>query len=113
MKFLSQAAAVYALQDCYMPLDVMFLQDTTGSFIEDLPNVARIIPDMVAEMQGNFPGSHFGVAEFKDKPYKPMGETNDYCYRLHGGRLSSSVDDFLNAYSRLWASGGSDLPEAT
>eukprot|EP01053_Blabericola_migrator_P003775 Blabericola_migrator_1__3774@NODE_2132_length_3226_cov_718_199747_g1351_i0_p1_GENE_NODE_2132_length_3226_cov_718_199747_g1351_i0NODE_2132_length_3226_cov_718_199747_g1351_i0_p1_ORF_typecomplete_len594_score77_44Integrin_beta/PF00362_18/1_3e28VWA/PF00092_28/4_2e05_NODE_2132_length_3226_cov_718_199747_g1351_i06922473 len=98
-------------ETCYLPLDVMFLQDTTGSFDDDLPNVVAQIPNMVAQILSNHPNSYFGVAEFKDKPYKPWGEFNDFCYKLNGA-LSPDVNEFSYAYSGLYASGGSDLPEA-
>lgn len=97
---------------CHLPLDVMFLQDTTGSFIEDLPNVLKQLPDMVNTIEKYFPGSRFGVAEFKDKPYYPIGEESDFCYKLGDGKLSSSLDDFSWAYSLLYASGGGETLEA-
>eukprot|EP01057_Protomagalhaensia_wolfi_P000618 Protomagalhaensia_wolfi_Nauph_80__617@NODE_1352_length_1569_cov_3906_792157_g1044_i0_p2_GENE_NODE_1352_length_1569_cov_3906_792157_g1044_i0NODE_1352_length_1569_cov_3906_792157_g1044_i0_p2_ORF_typecomplete_len107_score12_98Integrin_beta/PF00362_18/9_9e06_NODE_1352_length_1569_cov_3906_792157_g1044_i0503823 len=61
MAFLANAAD----EICYLPLDVMFLQDTTGSFVDDLPNVVRQIPDMVSGILESHPDSTFGVAEFK------------------------------------------------
>eukprot|EP01056_Protomagalhaensia_sp_Gyna25_P000533 Protomagalhaensia_sp_Gyna_25__532@NODE_124_length_5068_cov_1547_737721_g98_i0_p3_GENE_NODE_124_length_5068_cov_1547_737721_g98_i0NODE_124_length_5068_cov_1547_737721_g98_i0_p3_ORF_typecomplete_len371_score90_46Integrin_beta/PF00362_18/2_5e26VWA/PF00092_28/0_0029FAP/PF07174_11/12_NODE_124_length_5068_cov_1547_737721_g98_i024433555 len=97
---------------CYLPLDVVFLQDTTGSFDDDLPNVVKQIPDMISAVVQDHPESHFGVAEFKDKPYYPWGEPDDFCYKLGEGKLSPDLADFEWAYSGLYASGGGDLPEA-
>eukprot|EP01054_Gregarina_sp_Poly1_P005752 Gregarina_sp_Poly_1__5751@NODE_3023_length_1445_cov_4539_508708_g1912_i0_p1_GENE_NODE_3023_length_1445_cov_4539_508708_g1912_i0NODE_3023_length_1445_cov_4539_508708_g1912_i0_p1_ORF_typecomplete_len191_score17_04Integrin_beta/PF00362_18/5_4e24VWA/PF00092_28/2_6e05VWA_2/PF13519_6/0_0002_NODE_3023_length_1445_cov_4539_508708_g1912_i06551227 len=97
---------------CYLPIDVLFVQDTTGSFEDDLPNVVRQIPSMVSNVLEQNPESWFGVSEFKDKPYFPLGELADFCYRLEGP-LTGSVDDFRAAYAALYASGGGDLPEAT
>eukprot|EP01053_Blabericola_migrator_P006055 Blabericola_migrator_1__6054@NODE_3052_length_2079_cov_1477_803181_g1906_i0_p1_GENE_NODE_3052_length_2079_cov_1477_803181_g1906_i0NODE_3052_length_2079_cov_1477_803181_g1906_i0_p1_ORF_typecomplete_len466_score81_34Integrin_beta/PF00362_18/2_7e24VWA/PF00092_28/0_02_NODE_3052_length_2079_cov_1477_803181_g1906_i01791576 len=96
---------------CYLPLDVMFLQDTTGSFDDDLVNVVKQIPDMVAAINVEHPNSFFGVAEFKDKPFFPLGEPDDFCYKLGDGKLSVNMEDFEWAYSLLYASGGGDLPE--
>eukprot|EP01057_Protomagalhaensia_wolfi_P000733 Protomagalhaensia_wolfi_Nauph_80__732@NODE_1418_length_1539_cov_2271_686000_g307_i1_p1_GENE_NODE_1418_length_1539_cov_2271_686000_g307_i1NODE_1418_length_1539_cov_2271_686000_g307_i1_p1_ORF_typecomplete_len391_score109_20Integrin_beta/PF00362_18/1_3e26VWA/PF00092_28/0_0024VWA_2/PF13519_6/0_3_NODE_1418_length_1539_cov_2271_686000_g307_i11281300 len=97
---------------CYLPLDVVFLQDTTGSFDDDLPNVVAQIPDMINAVLADHPESQFGVAEFKDKPYFPWGEPDDFCYKLGEGKLSPDLADFEWAYSGLYASGGGDLPEA-
>lgn len=88
----------------------MFLQDTTGSFQLDLPNVVKNIPFIVKHIEEAFPGSHYGVAEFQDKPFFPLGEPNNVCYKL-AGPLSSVMAEFEEAYATLYASGGGDLPE--
>lgn len=36
---LASSGFASTLEECYMPIDVMFLQDSTGSFEDDLPNV--------------------------------------------------------------------------
>eukprot|EP01053_Blabericola_migrator_P002810 Blabericola_migrator_1__2809@NODE_1802_length_3775_cov_446_658576_g1016_i1_p3_GENE_NODE_1802_length_3775_cov_446_658576_g1016_i1NODE_1802_length_3775_cov_446_658576_g1016_i1_p3_ORF_typecomplete_len174_score30_89Integrin_beta/PF00362_18/1_5e05_NODE_1802_length_3775_cov_446_658576_g1016_i1158679 len=66
---------------------------------------------MLEAIKAAHPESFFGVAEFKDKPYYPLGEPDDFCYKLGDGKLSDSMDDFEWAYSGLYASGGGDLPE--
>eukprot|EP01055_Gregarina_sp_Pseudo9_P001256 Gregarina_sp_Pseudo_9__1255@NODE_1832_length_1302_cov_17917_251781_g1700_i0_p1_GENE_NODE_1832_length_1302_cov_17917_251781_g1700_i0NODE_1832_length_1302_cov_17917_251781_g1700_i0_p1_ORF_typecomplete_len364_score56_07Integrin_beta/PF00362_18/4_3e14_NODE_1832_length_1302_cov_17917_251781_g1700_i0221113 len=48
----------------------------------------------------------------QDKPYFPLGEPSDFCYKLGDGKLSPDMSDFNWAYSGLYASGGGDLPEA-
>lgn len=100
-------------ETCHLPIDTMFLQDTTGSFIEDLPLVLKQLPTMVSEIQSGFPGSKFAVAEFKDKPYYPWGIADDFCYKLGYGGFTDDIEIFSYAYSLLYASGGADLPEAT
>jgi len=97
---------------CYLPLDVLFVQDTTQSFTEDLVNVVKQIPQMLSLIAQYHPNSRFGVAEFKDKPFEPFGFPGyDYCYRL-AADLTSTPADFFYAYSDLYASGGDDLPES-
>eukprot|EP01055_Gregarina_sp_Pseudo9_P000978 Gregarina_sp_Pseudo_9__977@NODE_1628_length_1443_cov_2224_274217_g1454_i1_p1_GENE_NODE_1628_length_1443_cov_2224_274217_g1454_i1NODE_1628_length_1443_cov_2224_274217_g1454_i1_p1_ORF_typecomplete_len427_score44_36Integrin_beta/PF00362_18/9_8e27VWA/PF00092_28/0_0034PARM/PF17061_5/6_6_NODE_1628_length_1443_cov_2224_274217_g1454_i11011381 len=110
--FVFLSMITHAEEICYLPLDVMFLQDTTGSFEDDLPNVVKQIPTMVSSILADHPDTFFGVAEFKDKPYFPLGEPTDFCYKLGDGRLSADMSDFNWAYSGLYASGGGDLPEA-
>eukprot|EP01055_Gregarina_sp_Pseudo9_P000634 Gregarina_sp_Pseudo_9__633@NODE_1402_length_1630_cov_571_390949_g1304_i0_p1_GENE_NODE_1402_length_1630_cov_571_390949_g1304_i0NODE_1402_length_1630_cov_571_390949_g1304_i0_p1_ORF_typecomplete_len478_score115_15Integrin_beta/PF00362_18/1_4e23VWA/PF00092_28/3_9e06VWA/PF00092_28/8_3e03_NODE_1402_length_1630_cov_571_390949_g1304_i0521434 len=97
---------------CFLPLDVVFVQDTTGSFDEDLPNVVHQIPAMVEAITSQHPYSNFGVVEFRDKPFVPLGTHEDFCYKL-AGSLSGEIDEFRAAYASLIASGGSDVPEAT
>eukprot|EP01054_Gregarina_sp_Poly1_P001826 Gregarina_sp_Poly_1__1825@NODE_1474_length_4049_cov_337_714716_g977_i0_p2_GENE_NODE_1474_length_4049_cov_337_714716_g977_i0NODE_1474_length_4049_cov_337_714716_g977_i0_p2_ORF_typecomplete_len224_score29_41Integrin_beta/PF00362_18/2_2e18_NODE_1474_length_4049_cov_337_714716_g977_i04361107 len=112
--YLFVGVAFGALNNCYAPLDVMFLQDTTGSYVDDLPNIRNQLPPLTSSILGQHRGSAFGVAEFRDKPYFPLGMEDDFCYKLDpAGALSRSLSDFYWAYSGLIASGGGDIPEAT
>jgi cell division septation protein DedD len=98
-------------ETCFLPIDLMILQDTTGSFDDDLPNVSKNIPVIVERVLEQNPGSWFGATEFKDKPYRDLGEPNDFCYRL-SSKMTPDVEEFQEAYDKLYASGGGDLPEA-
>eukprot|EP01054_Gregarina_sp_Poly1_P002621 Gregarina_sp_Poly_1__2620@NODE_1712_length_3489_cov_317_420514_g1121_i0_p2_GENE_NODE_1712_length_3489_cov_317_420514_g1121_i0NODE_1712_length_3489_cov_317_420514_g1121_i0_p2_ORF_typecomplete_len384_score51_89Integrin_beta/PF00362_18/2_6e26VWA/PF00092_28/0_0005_NODE_1712_length_3489_cov_317_420514_g1121_i04121563 len=98
---------------CGEPVDVMFLQDTTGSYTDDLLLIVPQLKRVVESISSVHPDSRFGVAEFRDKPYFPLAERDDFCYKLNEGRLSSNLFDLEWAYWGLVASGGGDLPEAT
>eukprot|EP01056_Protomagalhaensia_sp_Gyna25_P001899 Protomagalhaensia_sp_Gyna_25__1898@NODE_2004_length_1352_cov_1158_974105_g1651_i0_p1_GENE_NODE_2004_length_1352_cov_1158_974105_g1651_i0NODE_2004_length_1352_cov_1158_974105_g1651_i0_p1_ORF_typecomplete_len380_score76_90Integrin_beta/PF00362_18/5_3e31VWA/PF00092_28/0_0004VWA_2/PF13519_6/0_016_NODE_2004_length_1352_cov_1158_974105_g1651_i01041243 len=100
-------------QYCKFPLDLMFLQDTTGSFDDDLPQILLQLDELSAQILKEWPGTRFGVAEFRDKPYFPLGEVDDFCYKLNDGALSSDHELLMWQYGRLIASGGADLPEST
>lgn len=104
---------VHPVELCGAPLDVMFLQDTTGSFDDDLPIIMEQLPQIIDAISSTYNGSRIGVAEFRDKPFYPLGEADDFCYKLNDGRLSSDLSDFYWAYDGLYASGGADTPEAT
>eukprot|EP01053_Blabericola_migrator_P008337 Blabericola_migrator_1__8336@NODE_4330_length_1217_cov_869_009565_g2677_i0_p3_GENE_NODE_4330_length_1217_cov_869_009565_g2677_i0NODE_4330_length_1217_cov_869_009565_g2677_i0_p3_ORF_typecomplete_len135_score17_24Integrin_beta/PF00362_18/4_1e13VWA/PF00092_28/0_00015VWA_2/PF13519_6/0_00044_NODE_4330_length_1217_cov_869_009565_g2677_i0229633 len=86
-----------------MPIDVLFLHDTTGSFDDDLPNVCAAIPTMVQQILAQNSDSHFGVSEFKDKPYYPLEEEDDFCYKTVGP-LTADAQTFKDAYATLYAS---------
>eukprot|EP01057_Protomagalhaensia_wolfi_P001086 Protomagalhaensia_wolfi_Nauph_80__1085@NODE_1633_length_1430_cov_263_576564_g1265_i0_p1_GENE_NODE_1633_length_1430_cov_263_576564_g1265_i0NODE_1633_length_1430_cov_263_576564_g1265_i0_p1_ORF_typecomplete_len387_score100_77Integrin_beta/PF00362_18/2_4e30VWA/PF00092_28/0_00014VWA/PF00092_28/8_6e02VWA_2/PF13519_6/0_0045Mito_fiss_reg/PF05308_11/0_061Podoplanin/PF05808_11/0_86_NODE_1633_length_1430_cov_263_576564_g1265_i01031263 len=111
--FLLGAVGKARQEQCKFPLDLMFLQDTTGSFDDDLPQILRQLNDLSAEVLEEWPGTRFGVAEFRDKPYFPLGEADDFCYKLNEGALSSDHELLMWQYERLIASGGADLPEST
>ncbi|EZG81597.1 hypothetical protein GNI_018660, partial [Gregarina niphandrodes] len=92
-------------ESCFLPIDLMILQDTTGSFDDDLPNVSKNIPVIVEKVLEQNPGSWFGAAEFKDKPYRDLGEPDDFCYRI-SSKMTPEVEEFQKAYDTLYASGG-------
>lgn len=95
---------------CYLPLDVMFLQDTTGSLLLNLPEMLNQVSLVKEELESMYPGTHFGVAEFQDKPYFPLGEPTSSCYKLTAP-LSSDSSNFTDAYLSLFGSGGADEKE--
>eukprot|EP01057_Protomagalhaensia_wolfi_P000338 Protomagalhaensia_wolfi_Nauph_80__337@NODE_1188_length_1667_cov_770_632678_g912_i0_p1_GENE_NODE_1188_length_1667_cov_770_632678_g912_i0NODE_1188_length_1667_cov_770_632678_g912_i0_p1_ORF_typecomplete_len326_score64_53Integrin_beta/PF00362_18/2_7e32VWA/PF00092_28/2_2e08VWA_2/PF13519_6/5_3e06TFA2_Winged_2/PF18121_1/6_5e02TFA2_Winged_2/PF18121_1/1_3e02TFA2_Winged_2/PF18121_1/6_1e02TFA2_Winged_2/PF18121_1/13_NODE_1188_length_1667_cov_770_632678_g912_i06101587 len=97
---------------CKIPLDLLFLQDTSGSFDDDLPGIMKALDALNEKMQDRFSAVRLGVAEFRDKPYYPLGMDDDFCYKLQA-TLTDSFPDFKEAYSSLQASGGGDNPEAT
>eukprot|EP01055_Gregarina_sp_Pseudo9_P000415 Gregarina_sp_Pseudo_9__414@NODE_1271_length_1726_cov_219_949615_g1195_i0_p2_GENE_NODE_1271_length_1726_cov_219_949615_g1195_i0NODE_1271_length_1726_cov_219_949615_g1195_i0_p2_ORF_typecomplete_len222_score14_47Integrin_beta/PF00362_18/7_8e18VWA/PF00092_28/0_00052_NODE_1271_length_1726_cov_219_949615_g1195_i09501615 len=108
--FLALFVNASSLSNCG-PLDMMFLQDTTASFVDNLPNIRTQLSSLTATILDRHPGSHFGVAQFKDKPYSPLGVPSDFCYKLDpAGSLPEDVSDFHYAYGGLIASGGGDFP---
>eukprot|EP01053_Blabericola_migrator_P004055 Blabericola_migrator_1__4054@NODE_2235_length_3076_cov_13_810568_g1408_i0_p3_GENE_NODE_2235_length_3076_cov_13_810568_g1408_i0NODE_2235_length_3076_cov_13_810568_g1408_i0_p3_ORF_typecomplete_len124_score0_58Integrin_beta/PF00362_18/1_4e05_NODE_2235_length_3076_cov_13_810568_g1408_i06361007 len=71
-----------------------------GFFHDDLPNVVVQIPRMVDQIQDQHLDSWIGVAEFKDKPYFPLGKLDYYCYKLNDGSLTSNMARFAEPYEK-------------
>ena len=94
-----------------IPLDVLLLQDLSGSFEDDLPVVQELVPDLVSGLQSFQPDTQFGVASFIDQPVPPFGVEGDYVYRLELG-LTSSETDFQEIVNNLVVGDGEDIPEA-
>lgn len=93
------------------PLDVVFLIDTTGSYVDDLPNIQAQMPGMVSGLSAAFPNIRFGLAEFKDFPFSSFGDPSDVAYQIRQ-TLTSSQATFVAQVNALTATGGSDEPEA-
>jgi Ca2+-binding RTX toxin-like protein len=83
-------------------LDLVFSQDLTGSFGDDLENVRAFLPDIFDAVLGAVPGAEFGVTSFRDK-----GEPS---YQTDLG-LTADTGAVQTAYDALVATGGGDTPE--
>jgi Ca2+-binding RTX toxin-like protein len=105
--------------------DIVFLQDLTGSYLEDLPRLKVLLPAVVNRVTnpnlttifGN--DLQFGLASFKDKPVPPLGSTGDYVYQkevsltTNAALIKTTVTgDPLIPGSGFVASGGADEPES-
>ncbi|MBS0126730.1 Ig-like domain-containing protein [Thetidibacter halocola] len=93
------------------PIDLIFLQDLSGSFSDDLPILKAQIPNLIAAIEGSNPDADFGVASFIDKPTGGFGGTTDYVYQTH---LAVSTDNaaVIAAMNALSNRSGADAPEA-
>ncbi|HET6967030.1 MAG TPA: hypothetical protein VFI44_02080 [Ornithinibacter sp.] len=95
-------------------LDVCLVVDLSGSYDDDLPNIASLAPgiwdDIVA---GGVSDLRFGLATFVDYPFPSWGSTifPDYAYRLDQ-QLTSSRTDWLTAVSAMTTRDGFDEPES-
>jgi Ca2+-binding RTX toxin-like protein len=83
-------------------LDLVFAQDLTGTFADDLPNVRSALPDIFDAVLDVQPDALFGVASFRDKG-EPSYQT-DLGLTADTGAVQDVYDDFV-------AGGGGDLPE--
>lgn len=94
-----------------LPLDVVFLQDLSGSFGDDIATVKTLVPQVVSAVKSVNDDSAFGVVGFVDKPTSPFGSSGDYVYKLFESvsEDGSVVSDAYNAMSIL---SGNDSPEA-
>jgi len=93
------------------PVDIVFLIDNTGSYIDDLPNIKAQMPGIVARLTGTFSDMRLGLATFRDFPFAPFGQAGDFAYNPVLP-LQADSNVFLNAVNALVADGGADLPEA-
>ncbi len=93
------------------PLDVVLLQDLSGSFSDDLAVVSGLVPDVVSAISAIQPDAQFGVASFVDKATSPFGGGSDYVYRTDL-ELTDDTVALQNAIDGLDVLGGGDLPES-
>lgn len=95
------------------PIDLVLLQDLSGSFGDDVATVQGLVPDLVAGVLGIQPDSEFGVASFVDKPVYPFGDagSGDYVYQTELA-LTHDTDAFQTAVDNLIVRYGTDYYEA-
>eukprot|EP01057_Protomagalhaensia_wolfi_P001628 Protomagalhaensia_wolfi_Nauph_80__1627@NODE_2003_length_1248_cov_17_794045_g1568_i0_p1_GENE_NODE_2003_length_1248_cov_17_794045_g1568_i0NODE_2003_length_1248_cov_17_794045_g1568_i0_p1_ORF_typecomplete_len350_score63_80Integrin_beta/PF00362_18/3_3e16VWA/PF00092_28/0_073VWA/PF00092_28/4_7e03_NODE_2003_length_1248_cov_17_794045_g1568_i0641113 len=97
--------------NCTFPIDVIIIQDATGTFADDWDNmVYNELPVMVEVLEVNHPGTHFGVVVHKDKPIYPLGLDTDFCVDTEI-ILSHEKEDVLKLYNRNIPYGGGDVAE--
>ncbi len=105
-------------------LDVFLLNDVSGSFNDDLPNVSAAVPGLVGGLSNIVNNVQFGLGSFSDKPIFPFGgwiDTNgdgylnetvpDYPYQTELG-LTNNVNALQAAVNGLDIRWGLDLPES-
>jgi hypothetical protein len=99
--------------------DLFLLQDETGSFIDDRPNVATQLngtDGLVKALDDTGSDYTTGVAGFRDfargpSEPPPWGDPGDWVYRLLSD-LKTKGQGFGDAVPSLTAGGGGDVPEA-
>ena len=93
------------------PIDVVFLQDLSGSFEDDLTSLQSLAPSLVDTLVEENPDTFFGVASFIDRPDDPDGSPNDYFYRTELP-ITDSEDSIINTINSLSTIDGGNEPEA-
>lgn len=95
------------------PLDLMFLQDLSGSFSDDIRTVRGMLPGLIEQMRAFNPNTWFGAASFVDKPVGPFGSpsSGDYVYRTDS-KLSADAAALQAAYASMVVRSGNDTPES-
>ncbi|MFN9956336.1 MAG: hypothetical protein ACK55I_24830, partial [bacterium] len=53
--------------------ELLFLQDLSGSFGDDITIVQNLIPAIIADVNSLQPNTSIGVSSFIDKPIGPFG----------------------------------------
>ena len=104
-------------------LDVYLLNDMTGSFTDDLPNVRSAVPALTTGLKEIAPDLQMGLGTFADKPIYPFGgwfynpgdgrwyQVQDYVYR-NSLALTSDPAALQTAANAMAISYGGDLPES-
>ncbi|MEH1889230.1 MAG: VWA domain-containing protein [Nostoc sp.] len=97
--------------------DIVFLQDLTGSYSDDLPRLKVLLPAVVNRLTSPYltqifgTDLEFGLASFKDKPVSPLGSPGDYVYQKEVS-LTTDAGQVKTAVSNFIVGGGNDLPES-
>jgi hypothetical protein len=93
-------------------LDIVFVQDLSGSFGDDIATVRGLIPALITNILSFEPSAQFAVASFVDKPIYPFGSAgSDYVYRTDLP-LTANLTDVQSTYDNLVILNGGDWPES-
>lgn len=94
------------------PLDVVLLQDETGSMADDISSLRNLAPQIWDGLTGiSTAGFRMSVAGFRDYARSVWGGSGDWVYRLRGN-FTASRTEFVSALNTLTAYGGNDTAEA-
>ena len=91
-------------------VDVVLLQDLSGSFGDDLPNVRAQFSSLFDTLNAGR-DVQFGVASHIDKPVSPFGGSGDFVYQTDLA-VSGDKPTIQATLNGLFARGGSDTPES-
>ena len=86
-------------EETYVPTDVVFVVDDTGSMYDDIAQVKTDITYITDELVAEIPDIRFGLVTYKDSAERDLV-------------LTSSVSTFKSEVNALSASGGGDWEEA-
>ncbi|HSB37906.1 MAG TPA: PxKF domain-containing protein [Gaiellaceae bacterium] len=99
--------------------DILLALDTTGSMGAAIADAENDANAMVSQIQAAIPGARFAVADFKDYPTSPFGNSGDYPWRVDQDFTANGPSDGCEAGTEiacaldsLTAGGGNDEPEA-
>ena len=93
------------------PLEMVLLQDLSGSFSDDVAVVSGLADDLIAAVSGLATDVELGLASFIDKPVSPFGATTDHEYMTQLG-LTSDFDAWKTALDAMTIGSGADYSEA-
>ncbi len=96
---------------CSPNIDLVLLNDLSGSSADDLPVLRRLASDLHESVIANNPGTRYGLASFIDKPLAPYGGGSDVVYHQDLA-LTDSASDFERALSGLFTRSGADSAES-
>ena len=94
-----------------MALKVVFAQDLSSSFSDDIANVRTIIPEIVSEIKTYDSGSELAITSFVDKPLSPFGSSEDYVYNTDIALTGDAVI-LTSTYNQILIRSGADGNEA-
>jgi Ca2+-binding RTX toxin-like protein len=102
---------ISGLKDTDRSLELVLLQDLSGSFSDDLTTVSGLVDDLVDSITGLADVVRLGLTSFIDKPTSPFGSSGDHEY-LTQLALTSDTDVWKAAVTGLTTGSGNDGPEA-
>ena len=94
-----------------MPLKVVFAQDLSGSFSDDIANVRTIVPEIISEIRSYDAAAELAITSFIDKPISPFGSPSDYAYNTDIA-LTSNAELLASTYNSFSTRSGADGDEA-
>jgi Integrin beta chain VWA domain len=96
-----------------LPLDMMLVQDLTGSYKDDLPVLRSLVSSLVTELKTIQPDTAFGIASFRDKTN--FGPPDYYVYKTELPLGTNNVDEFQARVNRFTTQDGDgkDFPESS
>ena len=92
-------------------LDMVLLEDLSGSFGDDVSTVRGLADDLIAAITGLTSSVRLGLASFIDKPTSPFGSSSDHEYQTELG-LTNDYDAWKAALDGLTLGSGADGPES-
>lgn len=92
-------------------LELVLLEDLSGSFSDDLTTVSGLADDLIAAITGLTTDVNLGLASFIDKPISPFGSSSDHEY-LTQLALTNDFSSWKTALDGLSTGSGADGPEA-
>lgn len=98
-------------EDSERPLELVLLQDLSGSFSDDIFTISGLKDDLVESLTGLTGSVELGLASFVDKPTSPFGSVGDYEYQTELA-LTSDFDAWKTAIDDLSIKSGNDGPES-
>ena len=94
-----------------MALKVVFSQDLSGSFGDDIANVRTIVLEIVREIRSYDAGAELAITSFVDKPLSPFGSLGDYVYNTDIA-LTNNAELLTSTYNGFAIRSGADGDEA-
>jgi hypothetical protein len=95
-----------------LPLDVMLVQDLSGSYSDDLPVLRSVVSNLVNELKTIQPDTKFGVASFSDKPSVSHYPT-DFLYTTNLPLTTNAAGEFQTTVNGFAVYSGGDEPESS
>lgn len=93
------------------PMDILLLQDLSGSFYDDVATVRGLLDSLVSQISDINANTWLGAASFVDKPTWPFGNAGDYVYRTDA-KLTANADTIKQAFDNMTVLSGGDGPES-
>jgi len=106
-----RSVEISGLDDSERPLELVLLQDRSGSFGDDLSTIEGLLPDLITSVTGLASDVRLGLTSFIDKPMSPFGSSGDHEYKTELG-LTADTTAWSDAVKALTAYGGNDGPES-